>query len=507
MATLLGAVAEPVVPEEVARRKRLAQQLRAARTEANSTTGLKPEFDLELMRLYAHNRATSWVAGALLAAFIAGTQCFMWLPSEGVALSFIVVLLAEFLALITAKNFIKSSTEATDISQWRRRFLLTESLTAFAWCSLILGPLSVNAQDAQVFVVFSTLIVAAVNTMVGANIPSAAMASILPLVTLCSMQLIFINQPMAKAMSGMTIAAGGFFIFLAFRFYRSTLDTIEHRAEKDALIGELEQAKANSDEARRRAEEASLAKSRFLATMSHELRTPLNAILGFSEVMRDEVFGAHTVRSYADYSKDIHSSGKHLLNLINEILDLSRVESGHYELNEEATSLIHIVEDCHHLLKLRAKSKNITIKEMFETTLPRLWADERAVRQVTLNLLSNAIKFTPPQGEIVIKVGWTSSGGQYLSVKDNGPGIPEDEIATVLQTFGRGSLAIKTAEQGSGLGLPIVKGLMDLHGGQFNLRSKLREGTEVIISFPPSRVMDTLSPIEQSQPIQLAKAS
>jgi two-component system cell cycle sensor histidine kinase PleC len=127
--------------------------------------------------------------------------------------------------------------------------------------------------------------------------------------------------------------------------------------------------------------------------------------------------------------------------------------------------------------------------------LPRLWADERATRQIVLNLLSNAIKFTPPGGEVLIKAGWTAGSGQYISIKDSGPGIPESEIPLVLSSFGRGSLAIKTAEQGSGLGLPIVKGLIDLHGGTFTLKSKPREGTEVIVTFPSERVMEALGPV------------
>jgi two-component system cell cycle sensor histidine kinase PleC len=278
------------------------------------------------------------------------------------------------------------------------------------------------------------------------------------------------------------------------------VETLEFRAEKDALIAELEQAKANSDEARRRAEEANLAKSRFLATMSHELRTPLNAIRGFSEVMRAEIFGPLTVPNYKEYIGDIHASGQHLLNLINEILDLSRIEAGRYELKEEAVKLAHVADECHHLLKLRAKAKGITIHEVIEPAMPALWADERAVRQVTLNLLSNAIKFTPQGGEVTMKVGWTSSGGQYLMISDTGPGIPAEEIPTVLSSFGRGSLAIKTAEQGTGLGLPIVKGLIDLHGGKFALRSKLRAGTEVVVTFPAARVMEALAPIHEQSP-------
>jgi two-component system cell cycle sensor histidine kinase PleC len=282
------------------------------------------------------------------------------------------------------------------------------------------------------------------------------------------------------------------------------LATLEARAEKEALFGELEQSKSISDEARRRAEAANIAKSRFLAQMSHELRTPLNAILGFSEVMKAEIFGTHSVPMYKDYAGDIHSSGVHLLNLINEILDLSRIEAGRYELNEEGVSLGRVVEDCHHLLKLRASNRGLTIHEMFEPDMPRLWADERAVRQICLNLLSNAIKFTPQHGEIWLKVGWTASGGQYMSVKDTGPGIPEEEIPVVLASFGQGSNSIKSAEQGAGLGLPIAKNLIDLHGGTFTLKSKLRIGTEVIVTFPPERVMSALGPISDSPapPIQ-----
>jgi two-component system cell cycle sensor histidine kinase PleC len=298
----------------------------------------------------------------------------------------------------------------------------------------------------------------------------------------------------------MALTAQCYFALLTYRLYSSTLATLEARAEKDVLIGELEQARMKSDEARRRAEAANIAKSRFLAQMSHELRTPLNAILGFSEVMKNEVFGGHAVAAYKDYSGDIHSSGVHLLGLINEILDLSRIEAGKYELNEEALSLAGIVDDCQHMLALRAKAKGQSVRALAEPDLPRVWADERAIRQVVLNVLSNAIKFTPQGGEITIKVGWTATGGQYVSITDTGPGIPENEIPIVMQSFGRGSLAIKTAEQGSGLGLPIVKGLIDLHGGGFQLKSKPRAGTEVTITLPAERVMDALPALPEPKP-------
>ena len=291
----------------------------------------------------------------------------------------------------------------------------------------------------------------------------------------------------------LAITAQCYFTLLTHRLYTTQLATLEARAEKDALIGELETAKSISDEARRRAEAANIAKSRFLAQMSHELRTPLNAILGFSEVMKTEIFGPHSVPAYKDYAGDIHNSGVHLLGLINEILDLSRIEAGRYELNEEAVSLVGVVGECCHLLQMRARNRGLTLHEVFEADMPKLWADERAIRQICLNFLSNAIKFTPQGGEIWIKAGWTASGGQYLSVKDTGPGIPEEEIPIVLASFGQGSNSIKSAEQGAGLGLPIAKSLIDLHGGTFALKSKLRIGTEVIVTFPPERVMSALA--------------
>jgi two-component system cell cycle sensor histidine kinase PleC len=347
---------------------------------------------------------------------------------------------------------------------------------------------------------FLMLLVVAVSSMLAASLPIAALSATVPVTVAMALNFMLAGRIENYVLATLALAAEGYFALLARRLHSTTLATLEARAEKDALIGELEQAKAISDEARQRAEAANISKSRFLAQMSHELRTPLNAILGFSEVMKTEVFGEHAVAAYKEYSADIHNSGVHLLGLINEILDLSRIEAGRYELNEESVSLVGIVEDCHHLLKLRASNRGITLHEVFEPDLPRLWADERALRQICLNLLSNAIKFTPQGGEIWLKVGWTASGGQYMSVKDTGPGVPEEEIPIVLASFGQGSNSIKSAEQGAGLGLPIAKSLADLHGGTFVFKSKLRIGTEVVVTFPPERVVAAMAPMTMQAP-------
>ena len=153
-------------------------------------------------------------------------------------------------------------------------------------------------------------------------------------------------------------------------------------------------------------------------------------------------------------------------------------------------NLAHLVEECERLVELKARNKDITVVSESEPDLPLLWVDARAVRQVVLNLLSNGVKFTQPGGRIDIRVGWTSGGGQYVSVADNGPGIPEEEIPIVLSAFGQGSIAIGGAEDGTGLGLPIVQALMHTHDGDFKLSSKLREGTTATAIFPRFRVME-----------------
>ncbi|HKH33977.1 MAG TPA: HAMP domain-containing sensor histidine kinase [Beijerinckiaceae bacterium] len=491
----------PPASHDGSRRRRVAKDVRDVRERLTSSIGLERAFDYELVRLFAQYRTSA--SGPLLGLAVAiAAVAAIWIPVQSTGLWFVLVVTGMALMLALSQRFLREDPESAALEVWRRRFILGELLQGVSWALIIQVLIATQAPGARSFLLFVMVMLAALTAMLSATIPVAVYAGLVPL-TLAMLSLAISSPGMDMIMLvAMAASAQFFFLFLANRLYSSAVATLQSRAEKDAIFAELEEAKANSDEARRRAEEANLAKSRFLATMSHELRTPLNAILGFSEVMKNEVFGPHAAPSYREYASDIHGSGQHLLTLINEILDLSRIEAGRYELNEEAVALPHVVEDCRHMLNLRAKAKNQIVRELIDPTLPRLWADERALRQIVLNILSNAVKFTPPGGEITVKVGWTSSGGQYLSVKDTGPGIPEEEIPIVMSSFGRGSVAIKTAEQGSGLGLPIVKGLVDLHGGGFQLKSKPREGTEVIVIFPAARVMDALAAVNMDEPKQ-----
>jgi two-component system cell cycle sensor histidine kinase PleC len=478
------------------RRRAAAKRVREARDRLTSTSGTRPAFDYELLRQFAQNRLSAAIAILLLIATV-GFLSGLWTGPLAAGIWTVGVLAIHAAILAQCRRLLAQAPADVRITTWRARFVLLDLCFGVAWA---LNVTTIVQQDSGsgTFMLFVMLLVVAISSMLASSLPIAVLALTLPVTIAIALDFALRGTLHDYILAVMTLTAEGYFSLLVYRLYSTTLATLEARAEKDALIGELEQSKSISDEARRRAEAANIAKSRFLAQMSHELRTPLNAILGFSEVMKAEIFGAHAVPMYKDYAGDIHNSGVHLLNLINEILDLSRIEAGRYELNEEAVSLNRVVEDCHHLLKLRAGNRGITIHELFEPDMPRLWADERAVRQICLNLLSNAIKFTPQGGEIWLKVGWTASGGQYMSVKDTGPGIPEEEIPVVLASFGQGSNSIKSAEQGAGLGLPIAKNLIDLHGGTFTLKSKLRIGTEVVVTFPPERVMQALAPISDA---------
>ena len=480
------------------RRRVTALRVRQVRDRLTSTSGTRPAFDYELLRQFAQNRISASLAVMLLVATV-GFLSGVWTDALAASIWTALVLIIHWVITSQCRRFLATPQGNVKIGSWRLRFVVLDFFFGIAWMFNVVSVVN-GHQEAGTFMLFVMLLMVAVSSMLASTLPVAVFAATVPVTTAVILDFAIKGDIHGYILVAMAITAQVYFALLAQRLYYTTLATLEARAEKDALIGELEQAKANSDEARRRAEAANLAKSRFLAQMSHELRTPLNAILGFSEVMKSEVFGPHAVPTYKEYAGDIHASGVHLLTLINEILDLSRIEAGRYELNEEPVSLAAVAEDCHHLLKLRAQNRGIAIHEAFEAELPRIWADERAVRQICLNLLSNAIKFTPQGGEIWLKVGWTASGGQYVVVKDTGPGIPEDEIPIVLASFGQGTNAIKSAEQGAGLGLPIVKGLVDLHGGTFALKSKLREGTEVLVTFPPERVMSALGPLEVPAP-------
>lgn len=480
-------------------RRGVQRAMKDVRERITSTSGLNRAFELELAREFAQNHVSAALALMPFTIVIASATLSWSVPSRTFA--WLTLALAALMTqFFICNRFLKFDHSGSDLAGWIKKLIISEIVLVSIW-ALLPTIVGIPGGDAmRLFLLFSVLVIGAVSTVLAHTLPSAVYGAAVPIAVVV-VQLAVDRLPSERWMiAGLCFTALLLFVGLANRLYSTSLENLSARAEKDDLFAEVEQANMRLREATRRAEEANAAKSRFLATMSHELRTPLNAILGFSEVIKNELFGPVGNEQYRSYVADIHQSGEHLLQLINEVLDLSRIEAGKHELVEEAIDVASTVDAACRMLEIRATNRGLKLKTAFTEAMPRVWADERALRQITLNLLSNAIKFTPQGAEITVKVGWTANGGQYLSVRDNGPGIPENEIETVLSTFGRGSQAIKNADQGSGLGLPIVKSLIELHGGAFVLKSRVREGTEAIVMFPPTRVMTAMAAVQPPKP-------
>jgi signal transduction histidine kinase len=260
----------------------------------------------------------------------------------------------------------------------------------------------------------------------------------------------------------------------------SITDISERKAVEEAMLAIM-----------REAEIANRTKSEFLANMSHELRTPLNAIIGFSDVIKDERLGPVGSDRYREYADDINESGQHLLALINDILDLSKIESGTDELHEENIDIPEIANAIKKLVMGLAQTGNVKLELDVSDDIPVLRADERKVKQILLNLLSNAIKFTPGGGKVTLKIWSGADSGYVFQVIDMGIGIAFEDIPKALAPFQQIDSGLNRKHVGSGLGLPLAKSLVKMHGGYLDLQSKVGVGTTVTVHFPAERIVQS----------------
>lgn len=234
---------------------------------------------------------------------------------------------------------------------------------------------------------------------------------------------------------------------------------------------------------------ANRSKSQFFANMSHELRSPLNAIIGFSEILQKELFGPIGQEQYREYVHDIRESAEHLLHIINDILDLSKIEAGKFELREADVDLVDLIESGARLIEHRAEQGEVELSFDLPKELPQLYADERKIKQILINLLSNAVKFTPPGGGVMISASVAGSGGIEIAVSDTGIGISKEHLATAFAVFGQVDGDHDKSVDGTGLGLPLSRSLAEMHDATLELESEPGLGTTAILRFPASRTL------------------
>jgi two-component system cell cycle sensor histidine kinase PleC len=278
---------------------------------------------------------------------------------------------------------------------------------------------------------------------------------------------------------------------IALQFYIS-LRRLARRIEEDTrlrfevedLAQELEEARDEALRKRFEAETANASKTAFLANMSHELRTPLNAILGFSEIIAQECFGSVGSQRYKEYAADIHSSGSHLLSLINDLLDVAKIEAGRMEIQPETLDARHTFETALKIIGAKARERRQELAIDIHPSAPTLFADERALKQILINLVSNAVKYTPIGGRISVLGTRAPCGSFQIVVEDNGPGIPRDKLDKMFKPFNQADNRYDRQGGGTGLGLALVRGLAELHGGRAWLESEQDKGCRALVVLP-----------------------
>ena len=441
---------------------------------------------LDEMRLALGNTRPNKFMIPCLAALI----CVMFLHWEKpvtLAIWFGIVIIGLVPMQIVGHAFLKRQPDPDEMPVWRRRVIIANAFFTICWSTL--APLFWVHGDSfnQVLVILILACTLAGDTaLMSASPPLSTTGSVVYGAAIVALPLSE-GGAIYNTLALVALCYMLYMYYLSRQVHNTARSMLQLRYDKNDLIEALERSKHESDIARLRAEAASRSKSEFMANMSHESRTPLNAIIGFSEMINSGGFAHKT----EEYSRLIRDSGHHLLTLINDILDLAKIEAGRMTLHESDLDVRVLVSDCLTLMAGRAQAGGITLHSDVSVDCPKLRADERALKQILLNLVSNAVKFTPPEGKVTVSANMQADGALAITVMDNGMGIAEADLKRVFENFGQGRHDVVTADKGTGLGLPIVKGLVEAHGGRVTLQSAVGEGTRVTIYMPEARVIKT----------------
>jgi len=378
----------------------------------------------------------------------------------------------------------RRSSEDDDTRLWVRLFLLTQALTSAAWG--LMAWLCWQPGNVLNHVFLALCCVTVLGGLLVARGSNMAMyiASMVPLVAMATLRFLTGELKTDIVIGILAPLVSGQLWYTGRPLVRRMAEDSRLRFHVEDLARELEDARDEALTKRFEAETANASKTAFLANMSHELRTPLNAILGFSEIIAQECFGPVGSDRYRDYAGDIHSSGAHLLSLINDLLDVAKIEAGRMDLACHSLDAAHTFQIALKLIGSKAREKQQTLSIAVEEGAPALWADERAVKQILINLVSNAVKFTPTGGRIDVIGSRAANGDFQILVRDNGPGIPPDKLDKIFSPFSQVDNRFDRQAGGTGLGLALVRGLAELHGGQAWMESDYGHGCSVYVTLP-----------------------
>ena len=434
------------------------------------------------LRMAMRNLRSSTVVMPLVGAVICVVYA-RWVPAQNVFIWALLVLASVIPLGALLERFLNRPQAANTEQRWLLLCSLSYAMFVMAWASMaffLWQPNNLMDQFLLMLLIACTL--AGVIAACSISVPLATIGTVIYGATLVIIPLRQGGEIMT-AIALLALFYIGYMVQIQISMHHTTREMLVLVHERTALIEGLKTAKDDSDRARDRAEQASQAKSQFLANMSHELRTPLNAILGFSELIQGLRTDTIKTEEYAGY---IHDSGKHLLALINDILDLAKIEAGGEVLHESTIYLADIIADCVRLIGPAADAAGVRMTCKV-AELPLLFADGRALRQVLLNLLSNALKFTPQGGEVGVFAHPHSDGSIVFGVRDTGIGIAVEDLTKIFEKFGQGRHDVATIDKGTGLGLAIVKGLIEAHSGEIDVASMLGEGSTFTAILPAFR--------------------
>jgi len=461
-------------------------------------TSLFPRSDAELRLVdeqltLARNATWPNVFVLPLAAIFVALANSAWVPLPRLIIWPLLMSTATISCDLFYRRLLRASDHsAADIARRARAFARLTVIQGLVWCSVaFVFWVPGNTENHALLILIIACTLSGWSSMGAFHLATGVGPMPIYLVSLTALPLMD-KSARDWMLAGLCVAFWILMRALLMTNYRTRERVIRLEQERGGLIDNLKTAKAQSDSARERAETASRAKSAFLANMSHELRTPLNAILGFSEIINTKAMGPGVSDQYSEYAGHIHGSGRHLLSLINDILDLAKIEAGKLVLREVDVDLRRLIEDTVAMFDAQAKAGGIVLSVDAVNSCLLVSGDERALRQILVNLLSNAIRFTPPAGHVTAFMNLLPDGSLAFGVADTGVGIAKEEHEKVFESFGQGRHDAVVSESGTGLGLPIVRGLAEAHGARVTLDSAPNEGTRVTVILPKDRVREPM---------------